>query len=235
VPDSHVPVMKFKFNGISIDLLYAWLSLWAIPDVSILCFLSIIIRNMFSLDTGCRGVYSGSCKLVFCIILWENIFFVLMHNWVVQIWTSAGFGHFSGINFTECGWAKCSKPEWLPCHWSNTAPCSKYPGTLVRILITCITWLLSIESSGEEMMLGQCSFMGTAYSGFWSKGSWRLFILVSNICPFHYPLCRPLYALGFNACLYRDKLKWNEAYHHKLVAAWMRILLNFLLATYLEC
>lgn len=31
VPDSHVPVMKFKFNGISI-VLYAWLSLWAIPD-----------------------------------------------------------------------------------------------------------------------------------------------------------------------------------------------------------
>lgn len=33
VPDAHVPVMKFKFNGVSIDLLYAKLSLWVIPEV----------------------------------------------------------------------------------------------------------------------------------------------------------------------------------------------------------
>jgi poly(A) polymerase Pap1 len=32
VPDAHVPVMKFKFNGISIDLLYEKLSLWVIPE-----------------------------------------------------------------------------------------------------------------------------------------------------------------------------------------------------------
>ncbi|XP_023001680.1 nuclear poly(A) polymerase 1-like [Cucurbita maxima] len=32
VPDAHVPVMKFKFAGISIDLLYAKLSLWVIPE-----------------------------------------------------------------------------------------------------------------------------------------------------------------------------------------------------------
>ncbi|KAG7944713.1 hypothetical protein I3843_15G117100 [Carya illinoinensis] len=32
VPDAHVPVMGFKFSGVSIDLLYAKLSLWVIPE-----------------------------------------------------------------------------------------------------------------------------------------------------------------------------------------------------------
>ncbi|GMI71527.1 poly(A) polymerase 1 [Hibiscus trionum] len=32
VPDAHVPVMGFKFKGVSIDLLYARLSLWVIPE-----------------------------------------------------------------------------------------------------------------------------------------------------------------------------------------------------------
>lgn len=34
VPDAHVPVMKFKFDGISIDLLYASVSLLVVPEVS---------------------------------------------------------------------------------------------------------------------------------------------------------------------------------------------------------
>ena len=34
VPDAHVPVMKFKLTGVSIDLLYAKLYLWVIPEVS---------------------------------------------------------------------------------------------------------------------------------------------------------------------------------------------------------
>lgn len=33
VPEAHVPVMRFKFNGVSIDLLYANVSLWIIPEV----------------------------------------------------------------------------------------------------------------------------------------------------------------------------------------------------------
>uniref|UniRef100_A0A6N2L8F2 Poly(A) polymerase n=1 Tax=Salix viminalis TaxID=40686 RepID=A0A6N2L8F2_SALVM len=33
VPDAHVPVMNFKFKGVSIDLLYAKLSLWVIPEM----------------------------------------------------------------------------------------------------------------------------------------------------------------------------------------------------------
>ncbi|KAK4280744.1 hypothetical protein QN277_012325 [Acacia crassicarpa] len=32
VPDAYVPVMRFKFNGVSIDLLYAKLSLWVVPE-----------------------------------------------------------------------------------------------------------------------------------------------------------------------------------------------------------
>lgn len=34
VPDAHVPVLKFKFSGVSIDLLYARLSVWNVPEVS---------------------------------------------------------------------------------------------------------------------------------------------------------------------------------------------------------
>lgn len=32
VPDAHVPVMNFKFDGVSIDLLYAQLDLWVIQE-----------------------------------------------------------------------------------------------------------------------------------------------------------------------------------------------------------
>ena len=52
VPDAHVPLMGFKLNGISIDLLYAQLPLWVIPKVislSLLLWLIIYhaVFNMF--------------------------------------------------------------------------------------------------------------------------------------------------------------------------------------------
>jgi hypothetical protein len=41
------------------------------------------------------------------------------------------------------------------------------------------------------------------------------------------PLYRPLYALGLDACLFTGMLNCNEAYLHKLVAAWIIMLLAF--------
>jgi poly(A) polymerase len=40
VPDAHVPVLKFKLNGVSIDLLYANLTHVVIPEVSSVLYLS---------------------------------------------------------------------------------------------------------------------------------------------------------------------------------------------------
>lgn len=45
VPDAHVPVMKFKFDGISIDLLYASISCLVVPEVSDNSFLFIILSQ----------------------------------------------------------------------------------------------------------------------------------------------------------------------------------------------
>ncbi|KAF5181022.1 Poly(A) polymerase [Thalictrum thalictroides] len=60
VPDAHVPVMKFKFSGVSIDLLYAQLKLWVIPEDLDISQDSVLQgadeRTVLSLN-GCRSTY----------------------------------------------------------------------------------------------------------------------------------------------------------------------------------
>ncbi|XP_022750734.1 nuclear poly(A) polymerase 1-like isoform X2 [Durio zibethinus] len=57
VPDAHVPVMKFKMNGVSVDLLYARLELWVIPedlDVSQESVLQNVDEQTILSLNGCR-------------------------------------------------------------------------------------------------------------------------------------------------------------------------------------
>lgn len=51
VPDAHVPVMGFKFSGVSIDLLYAKLSLWVIPEVSVGYMLEVPYSQLNTLSS----------------------------------------------------------------------------------------------------------------------------------------------------------------------------------------
>lgn len=53
VPDAHVPVLRFKFNGVSIDLLYAKLSLWVIPEVSVDYIIHLYFCQTYSFIYGC--------------------------------------------------------------------------------------------------------------------------------------------------------------------------------------
>ncbi|XP_017255375.1 nuclear poly(A) polymerase 1 isoform X2 [Daucus carota subsp. sativus] len=57
VSDAHVPVMKFKYNGISIDLLYANVAMWSIPedlDVSRESILQNVDEQTALSLNGCR-------------------------------------------------------------------------------------------------------------------------------------------------------------------------------------
>ena len=66
VPDAHVPVMKFKFQGISIDLLYASISLLVVPEVSSLVF----EISMFCILVQNKCMSSSNIIFLCLILLW---------------------------------------------------------------------------------------------------------------------------------------------------------------------
>lgn len=65
VPDAHVPVMKFKLDGISIDLLYASISLLVVPDVSS----QALFSKIFSCSCMNFLMQQGLYAQYFCLML----------------------------------------------------------------------------------------------------------------------------------------------------------------------
>ncbi|XP_069148800.1 nuclear poly(A) polymerase 4 isoform X3 [Solanum lycopersicum] len=105
VPDAHVPVMKFKFQGISIDLLYASITLLVIPedldisDQSVLC--NVDGPTVRSLN-GCR-VADRILKLVpnakMSEVLGQKTLCLFQCEFLVPRTISVVTGFLGGVNW----------------------------------------------------------------------------------------------------------------------------------------
>lgn len=64
VPDAHVPVMRFKFQGISIDLLYASISLLVVPEVSFSSLFKVLLVLFYVFRIYFCCFYVSSCYII---------------------------------------------------------------------------------------------------------------------------------------------------------------------------
>ena len=79
VQDAHVPVMKFKFLGISVDLLYASISLLVVPEVSFFCASILFLLYIYIYIYFCGAKEEGWGHLFnyvsqFCLLNFLYIF-----------------------------------------------------------------------------------------------------------------------------------------------------------------
>ncbi|XP_022750733.1 nuclear poly(A) polymerase 1-like isoform X1 [Durio zibethinus] len=118
VPDAHVPVMKFKMNGVSVDLLYARLELWVIPedlDVSQESVLQNVDEQTILSLNGCRV----TDQILHLVPNVQNFRTTLrcMRFWAKQrgIYSNA-VGFLGGINWALLVARICQLyPNALPC------------------------------------------------------------------------------------------------------------------------
>ncbi|KAK6132059.1 hypothetical protein DH2020_034195 [Rehmannia glutinosa] len=139
IPDAHVPVMKFKFNGVSVDLIYANVSLRRIPedlDISQESILQNVDEQTVRSLNGCR-VTDQILRLVpnvktfrttlQCMRLWAK------HRGVYSNVT----GFLGGIN-----WALLV-----------ARVCQLYPNALPSTLVCRFFWVYSLWRWPNPVML----------------------------------------------------------------------------------
>ncbi|KAI8573611.1 hypothetical protein RHMOL_Rhmol01G0290400 [Rhododendron molle] len=174
VPDAHVPVLKFKFSGVSIDLLYANVALWTVPedlDISQDSVLQNVDEQTVRSLNGCR-VTDQILRLV------PNIQVVIDYLCITRLLNVADC-----VNFLTCSeLSYCAKMHEIM--GKKTWGLFKCENIFSGSIFICYAFLLSRFSDYVGCMVA-CHNQVT---GFLGGINWAL--LVARICQL-YPNALP--------------------------------------------